>query len=101
LERGKQMKKATKAKEVLLYLGIYITIFLLSSGLVGYGIQNHLVKSGWWYIDPIFDLKVVTVWILGIFGMIFGLLGITNVIKTLFIRKSRKSRQSKLSYLFS
>ena len=92
------MKRATKAKEVLLYLGIHITIFLLSSGLVGYGIESteHVLKKWVYYpMDHYIStsspeyMKIITAWILGIFGMVFGSLGITNVIKTLFIRKSR------------
>ena len=72
----------------MLYLGIYITIFLFSCGLVGYGIENHMIypePKGFELVIPILDLKVGVIWILGIFGMIAGLLGIVDVIEASFV----------------
>jgi len=90
------LKKALSRQnvgETLLYLGIYITIFLFSCGLVGYGIENYpsppcaileprLVspKSDWEM-----HVYIGAMWILGIFGMIAGLLGIIDVIEVSFI----------------
>jgi len=88
-----------KVGETLLYVGIHVTIFLFSCGLVGYGIE----KGVWNQIpNPLYpefpyldhNLKVGVIWILGIFGMIAGLLGIIDVIKALITTTFFKRKHS-------
>lgn len=83
-------------KKILLYLGFHITIFMISCGLVGYGIKKwdlyqelypRMCNEFVFGVIPFVEIypEAGVIWVLGIFGMMAGLLGITDVIKPLII----------------
>ena len=92
------MRKFTRysTKEAFLIFGLSIVVFLISCGLVGYGIHNYYYLVPWDFLlmAQVLNPSAIAIWFLGIFGMVAGLVGIVSVARLAILQMLIRKRHT-------